>query len=140
MNREREWSNQEISNWVSKLEVMPETISVDDARVKHKNQWILMRITAFDFDKWPSHGYVIANSENENKVNEVLSDELVLEQPPLLTYYSFYSNGRPLLRTGGIGRAIDMTEQEAHAFALQMGKVRKEMYEILAEENSNGNK
>lgn len=64
---ERVWSRLQIKDWLTKNEKLPQTLSLGEAREKYPETRFYMRITAFDFRHYPSHGYVIAGSPDEFK-------------------------------------------------------------------------
>jgi hypothetical protein len=75
-----------------------ELMTVKEAIAKFHGEWVLMKVTAYDEDHWPSEGYVIAHSPERGKISKALA----LEPPrgslppdvPRLRYYPFLAYPR----------------------------------------------
>ncbi len=67
---------------------------------RYRGQWILMRVTAHDEDKWPSHGYVLAHDRSHKKLCQRWREVIEAEGPgdPDRPHYVFAADR--LLRTG----------------------------------------
>lgn len=56
---------------------VPETVSIDETATLHPNEWVLLRVTAFDLYQIPTHGIILGHSRDRGKISEILAS-----QPP----------------------------------------------------------
>ncbi len=84
-----------------------ELMTVKEAITRFYGEWVLMKVTEYDEDHWPSEGYVIAHAPEREEISKALA----LEPPrgslppdvPRLRYYPFLAY--PRVRSGPEYRA-----------------------------------
>jgi hypothetical protein len=100
-------------------EAEPESMSVDEVIARYPGQWILMRVTAHDEDKWPSHGQVLAHDMSYRKVGKAWLEIIAASGlgDPERPYYIF--RAERLLRTGEeLRRALEERRQREDGDAI----------------------
>src|SRR5438874_983062 len=75
-----------------------ELMTIDQIIQKFDGQWVLIKIAAYDEDKWPSAGYLIGHSRSDRPLWKRMTERLIAEGKPELPYYIFQA--RRLIRTG----------------------------------------
>jgi hypothetical protein len=50
-------------------------MSVNEAIARFRGEWVLMKVTEYDEDHWPSQGYVVAHSSDRGKISEAVRRE-----------------------------------------------------------------
>jgi len=74
-----------------------EPISVKEAIDRYPEQWIAMEVTAYDEDKWATHGYLVAHGMSNKRVWRAATKRLSEDPPPKGVVEVFI--GRHMLRT-----------------------------------------
>ena len=73
-------------------------MTVKEAIAQFHGEWVLMKVTEYDEDRWPSKGYVIGHSPEREGVSEALALEpprgLLPPNAPRLMYYVFLAYPR----------------------------------------------
>ena len=65
----------------------PETISFDEAMVRHDGEWLLLRVISYDQRKRPSQVHVLARGPNQQSVCRALNDYHFQTSKPDMPYY-----------------------------------------------------
>ena len=80
----------------------PEPLSVEDVVTQYRDQWVLLRITDYDEDHWPSEGHVVAHGSEKrvHKIFAALASTPGAWDPPYYLFCAF-----PRGRTGDDLRA-----------------------------------
>src|SRR5262245_35683730 len=84
-------------------------MSVKEAIARFRGEWVLMKVTEYDEDHWPSDGYVIAHSLDRGEISEAVSREpprhTLPPGAPRLMYYVFlaYPRARSLAESQAMG-------------------------------------
>ncbi|HEY7036109.1 MAG TPA: hypothetical protein VH482_32550 [Thermomicrobiales bacterium] len=77
-------------------------MTIDEAIARFQGEWVLMKVTAVDEHHWPSQGYVIVHSSEEQDLVEAIKRERrehdLPSDTPRLPYYSF--RAYPQVTTG----------------------------------------
>jgi hypothetical protein len=88
-------------------------MSVDEVVARYDDEWILLRITEWDQDGWPSHGEVLAHSSDHDYIWDVTGkrppDKASGEQ-----HYIFQAH--PTVRTGAEMMELLKTAWESDSF------------------------
>jgi hypothetical protein len=83
-----------------------ELISVKEAIDRYPEQWIAMEISAYDEDKWATHGYLVTHGKSNKRVWRAVTKRLSEDPPPVGVIEVFI--GRHMLRTWAeIQQALD---------------------------------
>jgi hypothetical protein len=91
-----------------------EFMSVNEAIARFRGEWVLMKVTEYDEDHWPSRGYVIAHSPEREGISEALRHEpprgTLPPEAPRLMYYVFlaYPRARSLAEYKAMGGDDDL--------------------------------
>jgi hypothetical protein len=93
-----------------------ELMSVYEAIARFRGEWVLMKVTEYDEDRWPSHGYVIAHSRDRDEINEAIpwrSQETILPDAPRQPYYVFlaYPRARSLAEYVAMSNGEDSRQE-----------------------------
>ena len=73
-------------------------ISVDEAADLYPGEWILMKLTAYDENRLPAAGWILAHGKTRRSINKTFVKALEEDLNPALPYYIF--QGYHYLRTG----------------------------------------
>jgi hypothetical protein len=77
-------------------------VSMSDIIATYPDEWILLRVTAYDEDQIPSEGYVVghwpATKASDRQISRVLEQVLSTPNKPEMSYYLFQACDR--VRTG----------------------------------------
>lgn len=86
-------------------------MSFDEACAHFDGEWVVMQVTAFDQDRWPSYGYVIAHDRSHGKVYKRLEKAYFGPREPDTCFYVFHA--APYCRTGDeVREALERAWQE----------------------------
>ena len=72
-------------------------MSVNEAIARFRGEWVLMKVTEYDEDHWPSRGYVIAHSPDREEINAAIplrSQEVISPEAPRQPHYVFLAYPR----------------------------------------------
>src|SRR5262249_50521995 len=81
-------------------------MSVNEAIARFRGEWVLLKVTEYDEDYWPSRGYMIAHSPDRDAISEAIplrSQEPTMPDAPRQPYYVFLAY--PRVRSGPEHRA-----------------------------------
>ena len=53
----------------------PPVLTVNEIIARHRDEWILMRVTGFDAEGWPERGYLLAHSPRRGDISDALAKE-----------------------------------------------------------------
>jgi hypothetical protein len=101
-------ANAQVHQTPSEAEQSAGTLmTMNEAIARFHGEWVLMKVTEYDADHWPSKGYVIAHSPKREGISEALALEpprgLLPPDAPRLRYYVFLAY--PRVRSGPEYRA-----------------------------------
>ena len=75
-----------------------EIVAIDDVENRYVDEWVIMRITAYNEDRWPSEGYLIAHHPTEDGCWDMFNEAVAAGEPRLAPHYIFVAG--PTVRTG----------------------------------------
>jgi hypothetical protein len=73
-------------------------MTMDEVIATWQDEWVLMRVLAFDLDRWPYYGEIIAHSPDRRSISDALAGEPRWSPPGSTPYYIF--NAFPRVRSG----------------------------------------
>lgn len=89
----------------SEAKTVAAPMAIDEVVERHPGEWILLRVTAYDERRLPSHGWIVAHAPSQTRLTEAFAKEPTRsELPPGTSYYVFHAH--PRVFSGDAWRAI----------------------------------
>jgi hypothetical protein len=69
-----------------------EALSIDEIMDRYPGEWILMRVTQYDEDYWPTHGYVTIHAATQQAMLDEMERQPTAPEHARLRLHSFFAD------------------------------------------------